>query len=213
MSSLRIIFDSFENCWIILSHFSLLHPLSPNSYLLHPFLSVLFLPLSLYLQLEVAKEKLPSHRLKDVVNACLQGGCNNYILYLDCIVPLTSYELARYNSCSRRPFSDSLSLFVSLSHTHILIYLHTHNLSASLSHTHTHTHTHIHTYSTHTLSLSHTHTLSLTYTLTHTLSLSHSVLREVQRQSYDHLSSEWQNLDPETLCAMINDNQVLRKIS
>ena len=34
------------------------------------------------------------------------------------------------------------------------------------------------------------------------------VLREVQRQSYDQLSTEWQNLDPETLCSMINDNQV-----
>lgn len=34
------------------------------------------------------------------------------------------------------------------------------------------------------------------------------VLREVQRQSYDQLSTEWMNLDPETLCSMINDNQV-----
>ena len=35
-----------------------------------------------------------------------------------------------------------------------------------------------------------------------------TVLREVQRQSYDHLSNSWQTLDPETLCSMINDNQV-----
>ena len=34
------------------------------------------------------------------------------------------------------------------------------------------------------------------------------VLREVQRESYDSLSLNWQSLDPETLCSMINDNQV-----
>ena len=34
------------------------------------------------------------------------------------------------------------------------------------------------------------------------------VLREVQRESYDNLSLNWQSLDPETLCSMINDNQV-----
>jgi hypothetical protein len=39
-------------------------------------------------------------------------------------------------------------------------------------------------------------------------SLPLAVLREVQRQSYDHLSLRWQTLDPETLCSMINDNQV-----
>ena len=41
-----------------------MHPLTLSNRLLY----------RLYLaQLEVAKEKLPSHRLKDVVNACLQG--------------------------------------------------------------------------------------------------------------------------------------------
>ena len=109
--------------------------------------------------------------------------------------------------------SFSLSLFVSLTHTHTHIPTHTQSLCLSLPHTHSHTHTHSHILYTHSLSLPHTHSLSHIHTHTHSLSLSHSVLREVQRQSYDHLSSEWQNLDPETLCAMINDNQVLRKIS
>jgi hypothetical protein len=37
------------------------------------------------------------------------------------------------------------------------------------------------------------------------------VLREVQRQSYDALSNHWKELDPETLCATINDNQRMQE--
>jgi hypothetical protein len=37
------------------------------------------------------------------------------------------------------------------------------------------------------------------------------VLREVQRQSYDHLTTSWQKLDPESLCSIINDNQRMQE--
>jgi Exocyst complex component Sec6 len=38
-----------------------------------------------------------------------------------------------------------------------------------------------------------------------------NVLREVQRQSYDQLSVKWRELDPETLCSIINDNQRMQE--
>jgi hypothetical protein len=37
------------------------------------------------------------------------------------------------------------------------------------------------------------------------------VLRDVQREGYDNLSANWKTLDPETLCALINDNQRMQE--
>lgn len=34
------------------------------------------------------------------------------------------------------------------------------------------------------------------------------VLQSVQRDAYDNLSNNWQNMESEVMCALINDNQV-----
>lgn len=36
-------------------------------------------------------------------------------------------------------------------------------------------------------------------------------LREVQRQSYDNLAAKWTEMDPESLCATINDTQRMQE--
>lgn len=39
------------------------------------------------------------------------------------------------------------------------------------------------------------------------------VLREVQRQSYDALQSGWREMNPELLCAMVNDTHRMQEKS